>query len=186
MSNPETESSNDRRHTEAAPAGANPGRRSTHEPRTPASREDREGAERGSREYNEHSQWGSRRSGMHPPRSLTMPHTDRSQEDTDQRRPQDFRSRGTPIYNNQGEFVMYDEPAQPLNYVPNTHRQSTDALMYAMQKSGIPTPHGGYPLSGYPLRQGGPCSESTSFSAPPQWRGGEEQRHEPTAREHVG
>ena len=86
-SNPETDSTSNREHTAAAPAGADPERRSTHEHRLPASREDREGAERGSREYNERSQQDSRRSGMHPPRSLAMPHTDRSQEDTGQRQP---------------------------------------------------------------------------------------------------
>ena len=70
---------------------------------------------------------------------------------------------------------MYDEPARPLSYVPNTNRQSTAALMASMQHAGIPTARGGYPPSGYLLQQGGHCSESTSYSAPPQWRGGEGQ-----------
>ena len=52
MSNPETRSANDRANAAADPAGSNQDSRSTHEPRSPASREDREGAERGSREYN--------------------------------------------------------------------------------------------------------------------------------------
>ena len=39
-----------------------------------------------------------------------------------------------------------------------------------MQKRGIPTPRLYPHESGY-LRQGGPCSESASLAAPPQWRG---------------
>ena len=77
-----------------------------------------------------------------------MPYTDRSQEDTGQRQLPDFGSRGTAIYDNTGRFVMYDEPARPLDYTPNTHRQSTAALMASMQNAGIPTPRGGYPPSG--------------------------------------
>ena len=108
--------------------------------------------------------WGSRRSGDHPPRTLAMPHTGSDQDGTGQRR--------WPLYDSSGQFMMYDRPVVPSDRVPNTSRQSEEALMQsieAMQRRGIPTPRS-YPHSGY-VREGGPCSESASLTAPPQWRG---------------
>ena len=55
---------------------------------------------------------------------------------------------------------------------PNAIQQTSDAMrqsIEAMQRRGIPA-HRSYPHSGYE-RQGGPCSESASLTAPPQWRG---------------
>jgi len=120
MSNPETTSASDRTNEAAGPAAHNQDSRFEREARSPPSRERREDAERGSREYDERSQWGSRRSGDHPPRTLAMPHTGSDQDDTDQRRPPDFRSRGTPIYDNSGRFVMYDEMWEQANAAAET------------------------------------------------------------------
>jgi hypothetical protein len=102
MSNPESTSASDNMNAAAGQAAPNQDSRTEREARSPPSRERKDDAERASREHDERSQWGSRRSGEHPPRTLTMPHTDSDQGDTDQRRPPDFPSRGTPIYDNTG------------------------------------------------------------------------------------
>ena len=165
MSNPETTSASDRTNEAAGQDAHNQDSRFEREARSPPSRDRRKDAERGSREYDERSQWSSRRSGEHPPRTLAMPHAGSDQDGTGQRR--------WPLYDSSGQFMMYDRPVIPSGRVHNTSRQSEEALMQsieAMQRRGIPTPRMYPHESGY-MRQGGPCSESASLAAPPQWRG---------------
>ena len=170
-----------------SPMPTRPERSALSEQNTPDGRAGRQNDERGSRDYDEGEPRPRQREGMLPPRNLAMPHTGRDQWQMGQQGGPNHQV--GPFYDAEHRFMIDQLTEMQRQQQQQQQQQMYDPPTYQMQQQmqqqqqnmnihmmhSTPTHRDGYPQSGYPQRQGGPCSESTSSFAPP--RRGEEEVH---------